>query len=302
MVDFSTDMLGFIKIITAEDEQIKETHPQNPYTPFDAPQEVLDLMLFGLKAGEAAEKLDEGDATPIGEDRVTYGEISVLAAVAATRAPLWHTMEELLDRAINPIIASLDTPEQAGNWSHDEIEHSDFIASVAYGATLKTVRDTPMALVMNSLLLSLKHSGSIADQASFAMNCLKDESREFMKMSETFFRRMAFGTAISFIECSREIDEAWKANAIKALLEIDIEAEYRLTQNNKQIANVVHDLHWEEVNPKSIACFAAWLTAIYRYTKFGDTIEMLYMSAGGAGEQEDHQEDVDNDTPDGLAA
>ncbi|BDQ38856.1 hypothetical protein SYK_32160 [Pseudodesulfovibrio nedwellii] len=302
MANFASKMIRFIETLTTHGEYANATEDRDPDTHFRAPQGVQDLMIFGAKAGEAAEKLDEGDATPVGENRANYSDISALAAVAATRASLWNSMEEWLNRTINPIIASLDTSEFAEKWSHDEFKHHDFIASIAYGATQEIIRDIPMALTMKALLLSLKKSDNMAEQVSFLMPYLKDQCAKFMSTSGMPFRQLALGTAISIVENSTDINETWATDALQALQTIDLDSNYDLTEENKLIADQVHDAYWEEVTPKSIATFAAWLTAICRYTEFGNTIEMLYMNSRDTQELEDHQGDVDENAPDGLAA
>ncbi|XXJ18880.1 hypothetical protein ACR42D_04845 [Desulfovibrio caledoniensis] len=300
MTNFSTEMFTFIETLTTEGEWSGDAVNRDPDTPFLAPQEVQDLIHFGRMAGDAAEKLLEGDLSPLGEGCSNCAEISGLAALAATRPCLWDPLEELLDKAIAPIIASLDTPELAAKWMHDEFNHQEFIGGIAYGATRQIAQKTPLEMTTKAVLLALRQSDNMADQASLLLPFMDKRCANFMAENEAHLRQHAIEIAIGIIENSSAVG-AWATNAVEALQNVDIDSEYDLTEGNMLIANEVQTL-WEEVTPRNIAFFAAWLCAIYRYTEFDYEIEMAFVDVEDLWELEGHQEDVDDESPDGLAA
>lgn len=262
------------------------------------PREVMDLMYFARSAGEAAELILDKNAASI---KGHCPSLSRLAAIVANNVDFFDVLHSFTLPPITHIVAALNTEELMAHWDDDEQAHRDFIETVTWLAVSDIIGRLSIEMALSAMIIAFEDYDDLnMEVVDFAMNHMLETACSNLDHFAPAYMNATKDTAINIVKTGTNLNGVWQDKAIDALTSIDFESEINLTDKNAPLAEEVLTLLLEDSDPRNVAISVGWLAAIYWYTPYRQRVEEFFDL--DLLENEDHQEDVDDENPDGLAA
>lgn len=272
MDSFAYTMFELIETLTSNGISNDKVTANVEDRQFNAPYHVQDLMYFGQIAGKAAERLRGGDLTAIDCTQSECAGLSSLAAIASTRRTLWVNVEALMKKIASEIITTLHTPKLIAHWKGSNEEYVTSIICAAYNATRPIIETIPMNVIMAGMLHNIDAGDDLQAISKHIMSYVDSLGPQQVVKQANTYRDIARDIAIETILQEKGVSKTWKKIAAQTLGSRDNTPPRSTTKEEERVVEITLGLFDQDTYLSEVARFAAWMTAIYRYTEFGPKI------------------------------